>query len=98
MALTLFAHRDDFQSLPIVSEHHEALPIGHPLLAPSVHSILSPGAFILSGIGHIERTSPVTLAILVLSDVLDEVGILRYAHTSHLVHLEHALIVEAIFK
>ena len=68
------------------------------LLALTVHPIVSPGAFILSSIWHVENSPTVSLAIPVLPHIPHELGIQRNTKSRHLVVLKHALIAKIIIK
>jgi hypothetical protein len=63
-----------------------------------MHFVLSPRAFILSAIRHVEDTSAIPLAISMFSDVLDHVGVLGDANARHLIIFKHSLVAEVIIK
>ena len=68
------------------------------LLALTVHSIVSPGTFILSSIWHVENAPTVSLAIPVLSHIPHELGIQRNTKSRHLVVFKHPLVAKVIIK
>ena len=67
-------------------------------LAFAVHSVVSPGTFILSSIRHVENAPTISLAIPMLTHIPHELRIQRNTESRHLVVFEHALIAEVIIK
>lgn len=72
------------------------LAIAECLLTDTVQSILTPAAFVLATIAEQLDTVPMPLTVLMLAEILVELGVMAEAESAHHAVLEHSLVDEAI--